>query len=43
MLTPFHSGVQLHDIAEARDFHGRRLALPEGRSSEHRIDLAMAR
>ena len=41
MLTPFHVAVQVRDIAEARDFYGRRLGLPEGRSSELWIDFDM--
>jgi hypothetical protein len=41
VLTPFHVAVQVRDIAEARDFYGRKLGLPEGRSSEHWIDFDM--
>ena len=41
MLTPFHLAVQVRDIDEARDFYGRRLGFPEGRSSENWIDFDM--
>ena len=29
MLTPFHVAVQVRDIAEAREFYGRKLGFPE--------------
>jgi extradiol dioxygenase family protein len=41
MLRPFHVAVQVRDIAEAREFYGGRLGLPEGRSSEQWIDFDM--
>ena len=40
-LTPFHIAVQVRDIAEARDFYGRGLGFPEGRSSDSWIDFNM--
>jgi uncharacterized protein len=39
MLTPFHLAIQVRDLAEARDFYGIKLGLPEGRSSDHWIDF----
>jgi len=41
MLTPFHLAVQVRNIAEARDFYGTRLGLPEGRSADTWIDWNM--
>jgi len=41
MITPFHVAVQVRDLDEARDFYGRRLGLPEGRSSDQWIDFDM--
>jgi extradiol dioxygenase family protein len=38
-LTPFHLAIQVRDLDEARDFYGRKMGLPEGRSSEHWIDF----
>jgi len=38
-LTPFHVAVPVRDIAEARDFYGRLLGLPIGRSDSHWIDF----
>ncbi len=38
-LTPFHVAVQVRDIDEARDFYGRKMGLPEGRSSDTWIDF----
>ena len=38
-LTPFHIAVQVRDIAEARDFYGRRLGCGEGRSDAHWVDF----
>ncbi len=38
-LTPFHLAVQVRDIDEAREFYGKKLGFPEGRSSEHWIDF----
>lgn len=40
-LTPFHVAVQVRDIAEAREFYGHRMGLPEGRSAETWIDFNM--
>lgn len=40
-LTPFHLAIQVRDIAEARDFYGRKLGFPEGRSAEKWIDFDM--
>lgn len=39
MITPFHLAIQVRDIAEARNFYGVKLGLPEGRSDEHWIDF----
>lgn len=39
MLTPFHLAIQVRDIAEAREFYGQKMGLPEGRSSENWIDF----
>ena len=39
MLTPFHVALQVRDIAEARDFYGRTLGCPEGRSSADWVDF----
>lgn len=38
-LTPFHVAVQVRDIAEARQFYGETLGLPEGRSAESWVDF----
>jgi len=40
-LTPFHLAVQVRDIEEARDFYGRKMGFPEGRSDEAWIDFDM--
>lgn len=40
-LTPFHLAIPVRDIAEARDFYGRKLGFPEGRSAEHWVDFNM--
>src|SRR5687768_4286830 len=40
-LTPFHIAVQVRDLDEAREFYGRRMGLPEGRSSADWIDFNM--
>ncbi len=37
-LTPFHLAIQVRNLAEAREFYGVALGLPEGRSSDHWID-----
>ncbi|WP_043531435.1 VOC family protein [Litchfieldella xinjiangensis] len=36
---PFHLAVQVHDLAEARQFYGEFLGCPEGRSSEQWVDF----
>jgi len=41
VLTPFHVAVQVRDIPEAREFYGRRLGFPEGRSCGQWIDFDM--
>lgn len=38
MLTPFHLAIQVRDIAEAREFYGTKLGLPQGRSDTCWID-----
>jgi len=38
MLRPFHLAIQVRDLDEAREFYGKRLNLPQGRSSDHWID-----
>ena len=38
-LTPFHLAIQVRDIDEAREFYGKKLGLPEGRSSADWIDF----
>ena len=40
-LTPFHLAIQVRDIDEAREFYGRKLGLPEGRSSDQWIDFKL--
>ena len=41
MLTPFHLAIQVRNIAEARDFYGVKMGLPEGRSDTNWIDWNM--
>ena len=41
MLTPFHIAIPVRDIAEARDFYGSKMGLPEGRSDTNWIDWNM--
>ena len=36
---PFHLAFPVHDLAAARDFYGRLLGCPEGRSSDRWIDF----
>jgi len=36
---PFHLAFPVHDLAAARDFYGRVLGCPEGRSSDRWIDF----
>jgi extradiol dioxygenase family protein len=38
-LTPFHLAIQVRDIAEAREFYGVKMGLPDGRSSQQWIDF----
>ncbi len=38
-LTPFHLAIQVRDIDEAREFYGKKMGLPEGRSSQQWIDF----
>jgi len=38
MLPPFHLAIQVRDVAEAREFYGNQLGLPEGRSDESWVD-----
>lgn len=38
-LTPFHLAIPVRDIAEARDFYGTKMFLPEGRSANEWIDF----
>ncbi len=40
-LTPFHVAIPVRNIPEAREFYGRVLGFPEGRSSERWIDFDM--
>jgi extradiol dioxygenase family protein len=38
-LPPFHLAFAVDDLAAARDFYGRLLGCPEGRSAEHWVDF----
>jgi len=38
-LPPFHLAIRVRDLAEARDFYGRLLGCPEGRSSTTWVDF----
>jgi extradiol dioxygenase family protein len=38
-LSPFHLAFPVDDLAAARDFYGRAMGCPEGRSSEAWIDF----
>ncbi|HWJ58143.1 MAG TPA: VOC family protein [Sphingomicrobium sp.] len=38
-LPPFHLAFPVDDLASARDFYGRLLGCPEGRSSDEWIDF----
>ena len=38
-MRPFHLAFPVHDLNIARDFYGRVLGCPEGRSSEEWIDF----
>jgi uncharacterized protein len=39
VLTPFHLAIQVRDLASSREFYGRMLGCPEGRSSEEWVDF----
>ena len=41
MLTTFHIAFQVRDIDEAREFYGKKMGLPEGRSDSMWIDYNM--
>ena len=38
-MRPFHLAFPVHDLNAARDFYGRMLGCPEGRSSDQWIDF----
>jgi uncharacterized protein len=38
-MRPFHLAFPVHDLAAARDFYGRLMGCPEGRSSDQWIDF----
>lgn len=38
-LPPFHFAFPVDDLAAARDFYGRLLGCPEGRSADHWVDF----
>jgi len=42
-IRPFHLAFPVRDIAEAREFYGGILGLPEGRSSETWVDFNLFR
>lgn len=37
-IMPFHLAIQVHNIAEAKEFYGEVLGFPEGRSDIHWVD-----
>jgi len=39
MLTPFHLAIPVRDLASSREFYGRMLGCPEGRSSGDWVDF----
>jgi uncharacterized protein len=39
LITPFHVAILVRNIAEARQFYGRTLGCPEGRSSADWVDF----
>ncbi|MES2632963.1 MAG: VOC family protein [Pseudomonadota bacterium] len=39
LLSPFHVAFPVHDLALAREFYGKTLGCPEGRSSPEWIDF----
>src|SRR5688500_10625193 len=38
-FPPFHLAFPVDDLAAARDFYGRLLGCPEGRSDDHWVDF----
>ncbi len=38
-LRPFHLAFPVRDLAEAREFYGKKMGCPEGRSSDQWIDF----
>ena len=38
-IPPFHFAFPVDDLAAARDFYGRVLGCPEGRSADHWVDF----
>jgi len=38
-LPPFHLAFPVDDLSAARDFYGRLLGCPEGRSADHWVDF----
>ncbi|HHU94423.1 MAG TPA: VOC family protein [Alcaligenaceae bacterium] len=38
-LRPFHLAFPVRDLAEAREFYGKKMGCAEGRSSDHWIDF----
>src|SRR5215203_1662152 len=38
-FPPFHLAFPVDDLAAARDFYGRLLGCPEGRSADHWVDF----
>ena len=38
-MPRFHFAFAVHDLSSARDFYGRLLGCPEGRSDEHWVDF----
>ena len=38
-MPPFHIAFPVDDLAAARDFYGRLLGCPEGRSADHWVDF----
>lgn len=39
MPAPFHLAIPVHDLTAARDFFGRMLGCPEGRSADEWVDF----
>ena len=38
-LSPFHLAIPVHDIAIGREFYGKLMGCPEGRSAENWVDF----